>query len=350
MKNFIYTLLIVLSGLFFNACTIYDYGTYPVTESYENPHWAPDYYSGTRYYYIPDIETYYDLSRREFVYLYNGHWAYSPVLPTYYSDFYLDNCYVVVVSQNTYQPWMHHQYYVSHYPRYYYKDYYDRSNIPYVRGYNENSRSALYWKENERHHAREWNDEYIHNNRGFKYTSEDRKQQERWNNDGSRPYKSDGKSENGNYNTPAKKETSGTRTTDVNANERGTRTFQENKSETPAYKAADNNVNTPTPANKDSRRSVVDGKTDNAKEAAPVPPQTSTQRTNYYGKTIGQPVKVERRMQTPSGTVTNSSSPAKPAASSRTRTTNTNTSTPKRENTKSTESAPAPKIPTRRTN
>jgi hypothetical protein len=54
---------------------------------YTNPAWAPPYYTGVRYYYLPDIEVYYDLSGQEFVYLDNGQWLFSPGLPEVYGGY-----------------------------------------------------------------------------------------------------------------------------------------------------------------------------------------------------------------------------------------------------------------------
>src|ERR1035437_4220920 len=96
--------------------------------NYDNPQWAPPYYQGVRYYYLPDIETYYDINSQEFVYLYNGQWCFSRECPFLNTGFDLNNSFAIALDVNVFQPWMHHHYYVSHYPRYYYKDYYDHSN------------------------------------------------------------------------------------------------------------------------------------------------------------------------------------------------------------------------------
>lgn len=117
---------------------------------YSNPSWAPPYYNGVRYYYLPDIEAYYDLSGQEFIYLDRGQWLFSPVLPSIYSGYDLYNGFVVALNFGVYQPWMHHQFYVSHYPRFYYRNIYrglDHSNI---RGFNENERKPFYWKQEDR--------------------------------------------------------------------------------------------------------------------------------------------------------------------------------------------------------
>jgi len=174
------TALVVVFGLISCGTSYYGTSENSYYENYYdyNPAWAPDYYFGTRYYYFPDIETYYDLATRNFVYLYNGHWLFVPALPPIYSTFNLHNAFIVIVNRSVHTPWMHHHYYNSHYPRYYYIDYYDFSNIPYVRGYNENGRRAVYWREAERNRAREWGDRSIREGRKFKYSTDDRRVQQ----------------------------------------------------------------------------------------------------------------------------------------------------------------------------
>ena len=117
---------------------------------YTNPGWAPPYYNGVRYYYLPDIECYYDLSDQEFVYLNNSQWLFSPVLPSIYGSYDLYNGFVIALNAGVYQPWLHHQYYVSHYPRYYYHNTYRNMDISTIRGFNENERKPILWKQEDR--------------------------------------------------------------------------------------------------------------------------------------------------------------------------------------------------------
>lgn len=117
---------------------------------YTNPSWAPPYQSGVRYYYLPDIEAYYDLSDQDFIYLDNGQWLFSPLLPLMYSGYDLYNGFVIALNFNVYQPWMHHQNYVSHYPRFYYRNVYRDAEITTIRGFNENERKPIYWKQEDR--------------------------------------------------------------------------------------------------------------------------------------------------------------------------------------------------------
>lgn len=245
-----------------------------------NPVWAPDYYLGTRYYYFPDIETYYDLATRNFVYLYNGRWLFAGALPSVYSSFNLRNAFVVIVDRNMYDPWMHHQYYNSHYPRYYYIDYYDYSNIPYVRAYNENGRRAVYWKENERNRAREWGDRSIRKGRNFRYSTDDRRvQQEVTRRVSQRATPTpeeirrlgnadEGRMTSRDASPTINRSTSGRTTTNR------TTTTQPRTSQTPIRQTVPNTQRTST---------------------------SRSEETNYYGGSIGQPVRVEPQMRESSG-------------------------------------------------
>ncbi len=115
------------------------------------PSWAP-YYDRTdqvNYYYFPDIECYYDVRNREFIYLEDGEWLFGRSLPRAYSWYDLNDCFIVALDARVYEPWRHSNYYVSHYPRYYYRTVYrDRYNDRErrLRGFNENERRIVYNK------------------------------------------------------------------------------------------------------------------------------------------------------------------------------------------------------------
>ena len=127
----------------------------PQSVQYTNPAWAPDYYQGVRYYYFPDIEAYYDLSNQSFVYLSNGQWTESYNLPPAYSNFNLYGAYVVGVNVHVYQPWVHNEYYVAHYPRYYYRNTYKGHDRENIRGFNENIRKPFVRTPEARNHFNE---------------------------------------------------------------------------------------------------------------------------------------------------------------------------------------------------
>jgi len=270
------TFLVLFVSLF-SAGNVYGLTSPPAPGRFENPQWAPPYYQGVRYYYLPDIETYYDINSQEFVYLYDGQWSFSRECPSVNHGFDLNNCFAVALDVTVFRPWMHHHYYVSHYPRYYYQDYYDHSNIPYVRGFNENSRSAIYWRENERNRARNWNNEGLRNNHNFRYSNYDRQQQQNWNRNGydnrRNGYDNSSRQQQQNRNMTGNDNRQ-------NGNDNSNRQQQRDVNNTPR-------TTTPAVNNNQDRKQTV---------ATPASVRT-TQTTNYYGKTIGQPVKVEKQMR-----------------------------------------------------
>lgn len=56
--------------------------TYGIT-----PKWAPTAPAKVNYYYLPDIETYYDVPAQRYIYQKNGVWTRTAVLPTRYSGY-----------------------------------------------------------------------------------------------------------------------------------------------------------------------------------------------------------------------------------------------------------------------
>ncbi|MDP4263538.1 MAG: hypothetical protein Q8941_13510 [Bacteroidota bacterium] len=63
------------------------------------PVWGPAGYDYAEYYYLPDIETYYYVPTRQFIYLSDGRWIYSSSLPPRCRNYDLYNGYKVVVNE-----------------------------------------------------------------------------------------------------------------------------------------------------------------------------------------------------------------------------------------------------------
>ena len=300
IKSMTVVVVMLLTVAGFTGCDLYTYSTSAVQTNYENPRWAPPYYNGARYYYLPDIEAYYDLSGREFIYLNNGQWNYSPEFPTIYGSFNLNDCFSIVLDINVFRPWMHHQYYVSHYPRYYYRDYYDHSNIPYVRAFNENSRSAIYWGENERGRARSWDNNGMNSNRQFKYPKQERERQNLKNNN-----QDDRRSEDNGSNRQSSQSNVGYNKDRTVSN--SGESMSRNNNSVSRQPQNDNNVSRQAVTNDNTVRqqrndnsSPRQPASDNSSRQQPgrsSDVQRTTQATNYYGRTIGQPVKVEKQMR-----------------------------------------------------
>ena len=64
------------------------------------PQWGPANYSAASYYYLPDVEAYYDIQKASFVYPSGDKWYSSPQLPQRYSDYDLYNGYKVAMTDN----------------------------------------------------------------------------------------------------------------------------------------------------------------------------------------------------------------------------------------------------------
>lgn len=74
------------------------------------PAWGPTGYDRADYYYLPDIETYYYVPKRQFIYQEKGNWMFNSALPSRYSTYNLNNGYKVVMnSARPYQSFRDHK-------------------------------------------------------------------------------------------------------------------------------------------------------------------------------------------------------------------------------------------------
>jgi hypothetical protein len=115
----------------------------------ELPSWAPDYHNANlvQYYYLPDIESYYDVRNHEFIYPEDGRWMFGRSLPPVYAWFDLNNCFIIALDARVYEPWRHFHYYLAHYPRFYYRSFYKDAYGDHahpMRGFDENERNVVY--------------------------------------------------------------------------------------------------------------------------------------------------------------------------------------------------------------
>lgn len=96
------------------------------------PDWGPTGYDHAEYYYMPDVDAYYDVPNHQYVYLEGRTWTRATVLPARY-NFDPYNSYKVVVNEP--RPWRHAATY-----RVKYKSFKGRRNQPIIR----DSRDAKY--------------------------------------------------------------------------------------------------------------------------------------------------------------------------------------------------------------
>lgn len=87
------------------------------------PAWGPVGYSDVRYYYLPDMEMYYDVHQSNFIYLHDNRWVYRNYLPVKYKSYNLYRGYKVPL-----------QNYSGNYPYYFFKQH----KVKYAKGYRGN--------------------------------------------------------------------------------------------------------------------------------------------------------------------------------------------------------------------
>lgn len=95
------------------------------------PVWGPTGYNQVDYYYLPDIETYYYVPKRQFVYQDQGRWIFASALPARYSGYNLNDGYKVVL--NTPNPYLSFKDHKIKYAKY--KSY--KGNQPIIRYSND---------------------------------------------------------------------------------------------------------------------------------------------------------------------------------------------------------------------
>jgi hypothetical protein len=82
------------------------------------PPWGPAEASGIRFYYIPDIQTYYDVNTGEYVYFSGGVWVHTRELPPAYRHYDLYGGYKVPLRDyHGERPWEGYKEHHKSYPR-----------------------------------------------------------------------------------------------------------------------------------------------------------------------------------------------------------------------------------------
>ncbi len=103
MKNFIYLSLLFI-GISFA----------PTAQAQVNvninignqPLWGPAGYEFARFYYIPEIDVYYNIANRKYTYYQGNRWVTKSKLPSRYRKFDIYSTYKVVINDDN--PWRYH--------------------------------------------------------------------------------------------------------------------------------------------------------------------------------------------------------------------------------------------------
>lgn len=305
---------LVAASIIFQGCDPVLYsstGTYQTTTEVYRPDWAPVYDNNdnARYYYLPDIEAYYDLHTREYICLEDGNWVFTSILP--YASFDIRSAFVVVLDNHVSQPWRHHQLYVSHYPRYYYRTVYNSPKYNYsyhdMRGFNENGRKDIFrnnYHENTapQNPQQQYQQQYQRINNRSSSTG----RQENISNNTSDSRRSTQQQDNrtstqqqNNRNTSQQQDNSAvnqSQNNNRNYNQQTNRTQQTTQQTRPNNTTSENRYNQPSGTNtqQNQRINITPGSSETSK---PMENPRRTQPAEYRGRTIGKPVKVQRDMR-----------------------------------------------------
>lgn len=142
------TLKLITLALFLFASTA-NHAQVSVNLSFGTPpQWGPTGYSEVSYYYLPDVQSYYDIRAAQFIFLSDGAWIRSRNLPNRYRNYDLYNGYKVVL--NDYHGTRPYSHYQEHRTRYY-------------KGYNKGYQET-YRRESEHHNNDQGNNGNDHDN------------------------------------------------------------------------------------------------------------------------------------------------------------------------------------------
>ena len=109
------------------------------------PVWGPSGYDRAEYYYLPEIDVFYNVSRRQYVYEQRGRWVFSASLPRQYRNYNLYSGYKVVVNDN--RPYRNAGMYRTKYATY--KNNHNQESI-------RNSKDSRYFKIREHPEHNNW--------------------------------------------------------------------------------------------------------------------------------------------------------------------------------------------------
>lgn len=115
MKKLVFAAAILFSGVFIQKADAQVSVSLGLNIG-SQPDWGPVGYDHASYYYMPDIDAYYDVPAHRYVYLENNVWVHRTYLPTRYRGYDRYHGYKVVVNDRN--PWERHDFYRTRYEGY----------------------------------------------------------------------------------------------------------------------------------------------------------------------------------------------------------------------------------------
>ena len=166
----------VVTAFFFNTETKAQVSVHLNVNLGGRPNWGlPGNYSGN-YYYLPEIDSYYDIPRRQFIYSDGVGWVYASELPYQFRDYDLFNGFKVVINEP--MPYLHCQVYRERYNRYY--NTYQRPVI-FANGYPNypNNRYPINRYDNNRYENNRYNNDQFNRGRENQHFDNKRREDDR---------------------------------------------------------------------------------------------------------------------------------------------------------------------------
>lgn len=125
------TIKSLLLGLLFFTCSFMQAQVSVNVNIGTPPSWGPAGYTDVRYYYLPDIETYYDINEGQYIYFNNGQWVRTVTVPVAYRTYDFYNGYKVVMTDyRGATPYVYYKTYKVKYPKGYKGKYQKTIGVP----------------------------------------------------------------------------------------------------------------------------------------------------------------------------------------------------------------------------
>jgi hypothetical protein len=141
-----YHILFIVCILFGAFSTLNAQVTVKVNSNIDSqPIWGPAGYDYVEYYYLPDIETYYNVSQHRYYYYNNGRWTSASSLPSRYSSYDFYKTHKIVLNEP--DPWKNHK---GHKAKY--ASYKNRADQEYIRDSND----SKYFKNKKHPNHHKW--------------------------------------------------------------------------------------------------------------------------------------------------------------------------------------------------
>lgn len=162
--------MIFLSMMFFTGIMTYNETKAQVSVNINigsQPVWGPVGYDHVDYYYMPDIDAYYYVPARQYIYTERGRWIYATALPSRFGNYDIYRGYKVVVNEP--KPYLHADVYRSKYGKY--KGWYGKQTIirdSHDKKYYEVKNHPMNGKGNEKKYYKDYaRDDHDHHDNGW---------------------------------------------------------------------------------------------------------------------------------------------------------------------------------------